>query len=248
MASCTRCGATADADDQFCRECGTSLEPSQSGAEAPAGADGTAGDNGKAKPASGRLGFWALGLVLGPAALGWLSSFLPGRLEAGLAAVTMSLITLGGILGGVLALLAVFRQRGALNRLAGLAVLGLLGYLIMATGDMDQTKERRFIVVQGMTAAAPARMAVAEAFAATGRLPDSNADVALGPLSSEHERLIDAVNVGPGGVVTVQFAVGLNGPISGKTLVQHPVATAEGVTWECRGGTVPPDYLPPACR
>lgn len=247
MTTCPQCGANAAQDDRFCRECGAPLEVAASGA----GAREANAAPVQAEPAQrrgGRLGFWALGLLVVPAALVWLASFLPGRVEALLALPAMSLMSIGGLLGALLGLYALFAQRGPLNRLCGLGAVVAVAGLLLATGDMDRTKAQRFLVHQGIAAALPARMAVEDVHARTGRFPDSVSEAPLGPLSDEHAEFVDAVSIGPGGVVTVHFKAGLNGPFAGKTIVYRPGAGPNGVSWTCDEGTVPGELRPPVCR
>ncbi len=197
---------------------------------------------------TGRLGFWAVGFMLAAAALTWLITFLPARVESALALPVMSILSFGIFAGGALGLIALLGQRGGMNRLAGFAASGGVVWALVAGGQMDTEKEQRYLVQNGMMAAMPARMAVQEVHQQSGRFPDATSAAPLGELSREHAELIDAVTIGAGGVITVQFAAGFNGPISGKTLILRPAAGADGYTWDCHEGTVPLELRASNCR
>jgi Pilin (bacterial filament)/zinc-ribbon domain len=203
-------------------------------------------DKGQRLP--GRLGLWSLAFLAAPWAVMTLTTLLPDAIGVALGLSTMSLISLGGLVGGILALIALLRQPGAWNKLAGLATLGLIGSALFVAGGMDQVKEQRFLVTQGIAAALPARVAVTEYHAKNGRFPNSAAEAPFAPLLPEQAKFLDAIRIGPDGMVTIHFAAGYGGPFAGKTIVWRPTTGSDGVTWDCREGTVPHHVRPPPCR
>lgn len=92
-------------------------------------------------------------------------------------------------------------------------------------------------VKAGLNAAAMARLSVSEAFIKTGKWAESNAAAGYeapsgGPAS---------VNVGPGGVITVDFG--------GPSITLTPSDGGKGqVDWSCKGTGLAADVLPQECR
>ncbi|MBV8518878.1 MAG: pilin [Acidobacteria bacterium] len=100
-------------------------------------------------------------------------------------------------------------------------------------------------VGSGISMAGTVKTFVSAFYAETGRLPSSNAEahVAEVPLSGPY---VSSVAIAPGGVVVVTFTA--DSHLTGKTLELTPAIDGSGLTWSCKGGTVPAEYRPPLCR
>ncbi len=99
----------------------------------------------------------------------------------------------------------------------------------------------------------PAKTAVAEYYSTNGRFPGSNASAGLSSPTSYAGPATASVTVGAGGRITA-LTSGASGnlppPAQGKTIILSPVVAGGGasITWICKKGTTPPQYLPANCR
>ena len=91
--------------------------------------------------------------------------------------------------------------------------------------------------------AAPAKLAVSETFAQTGRWVSSNGAIGFeSPAGAAH-----AIDIGRGGTVTIAFS----GPaeVAGGSIVLTPSDGGNGrVEWACTSSNLPADAVPDGCR
>lgn len=178
---------------------------------------------------------WALGTLA--AELGNTEALMVASIFGGLFAI------LAGVVSGLRAL---FRERGWGNKLAGAAAVGLVAAVFFASLEYEDQKRRRFMVHEGISAAAAAKMGIAEYYSEHERFPASNAEAGLVEPENLGNVNVRDVTVSAGGVITVVYA---RDPVAGETLVMQASADEDGqLSWDCTGGTVAPDARPAACR
>ncbi len=150
------------------------------------------------------------------------------------------------------------------------AIIGILAAVALPAYS-DYTVRSR--VTEGLSLANAAKIAVAEAFQASGAVPTSNAEAGIAATISS--KYVTSVVVGAGGVITVTYNTATGGIPelgAGNTIVLSPyvggaamVAGAQGpVDWACAGatattaasnglagatvGSVEANYAPAQCR
>ena len=115
--------------------------------------------------------------------------------------------------------------------------LPVLAALVLPAVALASTPPSSASVQAGLTAAMPAKLAVAEHFATTGQWPTDNASAGFSTSADSP----NAINVGAKGVVTITFG--------GPTITLTPSDGGKGrVTWSCKGAGFEPGVLPPECR
>jgi type IV pilus assembly protein PilA len=98
------------------------------------------------------------------------------------------------------------------------------------------------VIMDGLNAAMPAKLAVSEAFAKTGQWAESNSAVGF-----EASQGAASVNVGSGGLITITFKDPAG--LAGKSIVLTPSSAGNGtVNWSCKGAAFPASTLPKECQ
>ena len=124
--------------------------------------------------------------------------------------------------------------------LAAIAIPAYQNYLI------------RTQVSEGAVLTGGAKVAVAEFFSNTGRLPASNASAGIAKATSISGKYVKSVTVGTTGVITALFGNQANTAISGDSFILSPVTSAGSINWTCTQssttGKVNQKYLPSSCR
>jgi type IV pilus assembly protein PilA len=102
-------------------------------------------------------------------------------------------------------------------------------------------------VTEGLNLADAMKTSVAEYYAQTGQLPNSNKETGLpvAPISGKYAK---SVAVQGHGQIMIQFDPALQS-IGGKTLMLSPLINAQGdIAWQCSSNDLADRYLPAACR
>lgn len=128
------------------------------------------------------------------------------------------------------------------------AVVGILAAIAIPA---YQDYVIRSQVAEGAALASGAKTAVAEAYLNRGRMPDDNAAAGVAAATSIHGAYVSSVRVDHGRIVVSYDQAETNSAIRDATLVFVPSPNNGMVEWSCDsagGTTIPPKYLPSACR
>nr|MBO2488848.1 prepilin-type cleavage/methylation domain-containing protein [Gammaproteobacteria bacterium] len=122
-------------------------------------------------------------------------------------------------------------------------VVAIIGILAAIAIPAYQDYTIRSQVTEGLNLAAPAKAAVAEVFAQTGRFPTSNEAAGLAAPNQIQGKYVASVAVGAGGVITITFGNQANSRLKDSNtnrLTLQPGANANGdVIWVCGRAAVP---------
>lgn len=129
---------------------------------------------------------------------------------------------------------------------AGIATIGLTHqatWLFNAPGPMvEDSWTNRSKITEGLSLGSQAKGAVAEHFARTGRLPDSNAEAGYEP--PKELRYVESLQIGPKGVITITMGKNVGG---GGQLYLTPAPAGANLDWKCTS-TFRPRHVPAGCR
>lgn len=121
-----------------------------------------------------------------------------------------------------------------------IAIIGILA-AIAIPAYQDYTVRAR--VVEGLSLASPAKLAVSEFAITNNVLPDTQATT--GYTSPAATKNVASVSIGAQGVVTIAYT----SIAGGGTLLMVPTLQNNGdVTWACNEGTLLAKYRPASCR
>lgn len=127
----------------------------------------------------------------------------------------------------------------AIAIIALIAVIGLPAY---------SKYSARAKVAEGLTIAAPIKMAVIETHHSLNVFPSSNKEAAAQSITTD---IVQSINVGANGVVVITYKnseLGY-GTFADFTIELTPVLQAEGnIIWDCTGGSMPVSIRPSSCR
>lgn len=128
-------------------------------------------------------------------------------------------------------------------------VIAILGILMAIAIPAYQDYTVRARVSEGLSLAAPAKLAVAETRVTGGEWPDTNGDAGYTTATSTY---VASVGIGTDGLVTITYSnnPGL-GDAKGTTLELDPTFNGTSVEWTCKPGTssgIPAKFVPSNCR
>ncbi|MDX1837390.1 prepilin-type N-terminal cleavage/methylation domain-containing protein [Legionella taurinensis] len=121
-------------------------------------------------------------------------------------------------------------------------VVAIVGILAAVAIPVYQDYSIRARVAEGLTMAAPAKLAVSETTIDTSALPVNQA--ATGYISPVASVNVSSIAIAAAGVITITYT-----PVAGGgTIVLTPTLQADNdVAWDCRGGTLAAKYRPVSC-
>ncbi|WED42116.1 pilin [Legionella cardiaca] len=122
-------------------------------------------------------------------------------------------------------------------------VIAILGVLISLAVPAYRDHIVRAKVVEGLSLASPAKVAVSESAIATHTLPPNQA--ATGYTSPEPTANVKSITIGDKGVITITYT-----PEAGDgTLLLTPTMRTNGqLNWSCVGGSLEAKYRPAGCK
>ena len=121
-------------------------------------------------------------------------------------------------------------------------VVAIIGILAAVAIPAYQQYSARARVTEGLNLSSTAKLAVSETALANNSLPATQAETGyVSPAATDN---VSSIAVGADGVITITYTAS----VGGGTIVLEPALTANSVTWDCNGGTLPDSYRPPSCR
>lgn len=131
-------------------------------------------------------------------------------------------------------------------------VIAILGILLAIALPAYQDYTVRARVSEGLSLAAPAKLAVSETRISEGTFPTTNAEAGYQTGSSTY---VTSVGVGTDGAITITYSANpaLQGAAS-TNLIMYPTYNGTAVEWDCNGnkggtpGSIPSKFVPASCR
>ncbi|KTD47192.1 type IV pilus assembly protein PilA [Legionella rubrilucens] len=121
-------------------------------------------------------------------------------------------------------------------------VVAIVGILAAVAIPVYQDYSIRARVAEGLTMAAPAKLAVSETTIDTSVLPANQA--VTGYVSPAASVNVSSIVIAAAGVITITYTPAAGG----GTIVLTPTLQANNdVAWDCRGGTLAAKYRPVSC-
>jgi len=129
-------------------------------------------------------------------------------------------------------------------------VIAIIGILAAIAIPMYQDYTIRAKVTEGISAASPCKLGVAEYFAANSAFPDNITSAGCTTVTTVY---VSSVGVGSGGVVTVTLqSLASLGGASGGQIVLTPSSAPGAVDWRCAGAGAlagaGSKFVPTSCR
>jgi type IV pilus assembly protein PilA len=128
-------------------------------------------------------------------------------------------------------------------------VIAIIGILAAIAIPAYQDYIVRSKVSEGLNMAGAAKLAVAETFDSTGRMPTVNASAGLPDPANITGTYVSSIGLSTDGVVSISYnnEVGGNPTANGGVLQLTPTSGEGSMTWLCSSGIVN-KYLPANCR
>jgi type IV pilus assembly protein PilA len=130
-------------------------------------------------------------------------------------------------------------------------VIAIIGILAAIAIPMYQDYTVRAKVTEGITAASPCKLGVAEFYASNSSYPGSLTSAGCTTVATTY---VSSVGVGNGGVVTVTLTsiTGLGGAAGGQIVLTPQTAVNGAVDWRCAGAGnlagAGSRFVPTSCR
>ena len=128
-------------------------------------------------------------------------------------------------------------------------VIAILAILMAIAIPAYQDYTVRAKVSEGLNLAGAAKLAVAETYQSTGRMPPNNTSAGLPAAASIVGNNVTSVGVGGSGIITITYNAA-EPKISGALLHLSPFTDAGSVQWGCgtAASTVQDKFRPATCR
>jgi len=122
--------------------------------------------------------------------------------------------------------------------LAAIAIPAYQDYLVRAQ------------VSEGAVLGSGAETALAEFYDNTGHFPTNITSAGIASSTSITGKYVSSVTIATSGVIVATYGGQANSAITGSALAFSAIPTSGSMSWSCDVGTttVPPKYLPAACR
>jgi len=131
-------------------------------------------------------------------------------------------------------------------------VVAIIGILAAIALPAYQDYTVRTKVSEGLSLAAGAKLAVADAFTSNGTWPTNNATAGAPAANTITSKFVTSVTVGNNGVLSILYtaAVGGNPTMSGQSVTLTPKDNGGAIQWTCAigGDTTRYKYMPSECR
>jgi type IV pilus assembly protein PilA len=127
-------------------------------------------------------------------------------------------------------------------------VIAILGILMAIAIPAYQDYAVRAKASEGINLAGATKLATAETYSSTGRLPPNNASAGLPAAASINGKYVTSVSTASG-IITITYS-GAEPKLSATSTLLLSASTAAGsVKWKCKkGANIDDKYLPSECR
>ncbi|SEM92741.1 type IV pilus assembly protein PilA [Luteibacter sp. UNCMF331Sha3.1] len=123
-------------------------------------------------------------------------------------------------------------------------VVAIIAILAAIAIPQYQNYVKRAKVSEGFVLADGAKLAVAETFQSSGKMP---ADATAAGYTATATTYVESITLGTSnGIVTVKYR-NIGSGVDTKNVVLTPTTTTGVITWKCTG-SVSPQFLPSNCR
>ena len=127
-------------------------------------------------------------------------------------------------------------------------VVAIIGILAAVAIPSYQNYTIRAQVTEGLSLAAPAKVAVSAYFQENGAWPNDNGEAGLVDKHDIIGHYTEHVSV-KDNVIEIKYGYGANTAIFDEKIEFTAVASAGSISWTCASaGTIQPNHLPGACR
>ena len=139
-----------------------------------------------------------------------------------------------------------------LGQVGSAGALATAGILAAIAVPQYQQYVLRSQVANALTAAYPAKLAVAEHRLTTGKFPANNTAAGLGKPDALGNEYAGSVEVSQGGEIVVSLDATpphkTDAKLDSGQLILTPKVDGKAITWTCSGDGIDPKYLPQSCR
>jgi Tfp pilus assembly protein PilE len=139
-----------------------------------------------------------------------------------------------------------------LGQVGSAGALATAGILAAIAVPQYQQYVLRSQVANALTAAYPAKLAVAEHRLTTGKFPANNTAAGLGKPDTLGNEYAGSVEVSQGGEIVVSLDATpphkTDAKLDSGQLILTPKVDGKAITWTCSGDGIDPKYLPQSCR
>ena len=125
-------------------------------------------------------------------------------------------------------------------------VIAIIAILMAIAIPAYQDYAVRTKVSEGINLAGASKLAVAETYSSTGRMPANQDSYGLPAANTINGKYVTSVGTS-NGVITITYSAA-EPKISGNTLTLSASTTAGAVQWKCKHGTVATKFVPAECR
>ncbi|WP_325064774.1 pilin [Cognatiluteimonas profundi] len=126
-------------------------------------------------------------------------------------------------------------------------VIAILGILMAIAIPAYQDYAVRAKAAEGINLAGATKLATAETYSSTGRLPPNNTSAGMPTAASINGKYVASVSTASG-VVTITYNGTEPKLTSSSTLLLSATTQAGSIKWKCKSANISSKYLPSECR